>query len=358
MRFTLFFSLFLLIGTAYAQETKEPKASADTATSSDTGKELPVTPDEPMVFDRNADTIFAKGIITPDTPAEFVRFVERHSGEYSFTSINLNSNGGDILSAMALGREIRKRGMNTFAGGKDSTCRDACFWAFLAGNGLYGDNLVLRTYRPPSEEDGSMAGEEDPVRKQQLVDIAYISQYAQEMGFDMRIAYIDWQNPEPHIFTDKEMDDLHISKLPNEFGSFTLQPFAKGLVAMARSVNGDALAMFYCNAKKQPIFQMKGLPLSLKWYFQDISNNNRKGVDFLGFNFPTDKARLVVKNDRVEFTLPLSNFDADKIDLDTSASGFMPTVPYGKGDWSIGFPTFNDMSSLKATARIAMKNCL
>lgn len=97
--------------------------------------------------------IRADGFITPETPLAFAEFLERichdreicEPGDQGVHTIGFNSNGGNLLAAMELGREIRTRGFRTalvstpepFSGSSDAiqsgTCLSACAYAFLGG---------------------------------------------------------------------------------------------------------------------------------------------------------------------------------------------------------------------------------
>ncbi|MCT6920175.1 MAG: hypothetical protein M3Z49_13275, partial [Bifidobacteriales bacterium] len=202
--------------------------------------------------------ISAEGNIVPDTPASFNRFLEENKLADPLSTpdgllISFHSNGGDILAAIALGREIRKHNFDTTVGNtivkpleseklanqnddksadkaeskaddKDKTennsasetqevktvseridgiCREACIWAFLGGRARNVNNgkLELRTYRPPLDGAGTTSGQEVSVRQQQLADIAYIADYSEEMGFNPVIAFLNWDNADSHIFS-------------------------------------------------------------------------------------------------------------------------------------------------------------
>jgi len=88
-------------------------------------------------------TIAAQGEIMEDTPAQFVQFVSVHPNA---NLVWLDSVGGNIFGALALGLSIRRLNLSTYVGGlyKDGEltaesitdygeCDSACVWAFAGG---------------------------------------------------------------------------------------------------------------------------------------------------------------------------------------------------------------------------------
>jgi hypothetical protein len=91
--------------------------------------------------------IEAVGVITSDTPALFEKIATGH--DLSSTTVVLNSSGGSVLDALALGRVWRKAGIFTTVGqviekdglnGKvrairpDAYCESMCVFLLLSGN--------------------------------------------------------------------------------------------------------------------------------------------------------------------------------------------------------------------------------
>ena len=102
-------------------------------------------PNQPMTFEWVADSsgegqILAGGVITPETPEAFVRFVADRAGPAA-PLVVLNSDGGDLEGGLALGRAIRDGGYSTDIGEMDRSgeraagrCVSACALAFLGGS--------------------------------------------------------------------------------------------------------------------------------------------------------------------------------------------------------------------------------
>lgn len=100
--------------------------------------------DQPMTFQRTDNIFFgvlAQGEITADTPQAFDVFLRDHAHDFLPPGLLLNSGGGDLEAALALGREIRRAGWSTEVGtpGLDALgdsagiCASACTFAFLGG---------------------------------------------------------------------------------------------------------------------------------------------------------------------------------------------------------------------------------
>jgi len=147
-------------GTAHASGAVQSPSSPQTAHVADAVHE-PETAEprrQPMTFvwhpapkDRCApdcrDWIAAVGIITSDTPALFEKIATGH--DLSSATVVLNSSGGSVLDALALGRVWRKAGLFTTVGqvieadglnGKaraiqpDAYCESMCVFLLLSGN--------------------------------------------------------------------------------------------------------------------------------------------------------------------------------------------------------------------------------
>lgn len=96
--------------------------------------------------------------------------------EWRATSITFNSEGGDISSAMALGRHIRTRGIVTSQSG-DLRCASTCLLAFIGGISRYaelGSIEVDRTSFGEAQVNGSIS----PERR------AEVDSYMRSMGVD------------------------------------------------------------------------------------------------------------------------------------------------------------------------------
>lgn len=341
--------------------------------------------------------ISAQGNIVPDTPTVFSRFLEDNklnnplSGQ-SGLLISFHSSGGDLLSAIALGSEIRKYNFDTTIGrtieksveqpstGKtpegdkksedneaentrpktisqrvEGMCKEACLWAFLGGrarNVAHG-RLELRTYRPPLDGAGTTSGQEVDVRKQQLADIAYIADYSTKMGFNPLIAFVNWDNANSHIFSDDEIATYNIDFSPDIIGKWHLVPNEKSLAAIALSNDKKTTARIYCGGHETMFLEISGTTRYTAENFQ----NYQQSVSTLNiWGTPIDIGQLQVNlsEGHIVYTIelpknPLQNWHVD--------------IPYLKGEnepemlHGLFNVEFSDMVGLKQVAMFILNSC-
>jgi len=354
--------------------------------------------------------ISAEGNIVPDTPASFNRFLEENKLSDPLSTpngllISFHSNGGDILAAIALGREIRKHDFDTTVGNtiirplenekpanqdedksadkadskadvKDKNdnnpasetqeaktvsertegiCREACIWAFLGGRARNVNNgkLELRTYRPPLDGAGTTSGQEVSVRQQQLADIAYIADYSEEMGFNPVIAFINWDNADSHIFSSDEIRNYLIDFSPDVIGKWQLAPINETLVAIASSNDKKTSARLYCDSHKTMFLEISG-PTR---YSAESYQNYQQTVQTLqiwGMSVGINQVQTNLSEGRVVYTIELPKSPLQDWHVD---------APFLKGD-NVAEPLkgifnieFSDMPGLKQAARFVMNNC-
>ncbi len=171
--------------------------------------------------------VFASGAITADTPRDFARFAQDH--DLSGATVVLDSDGGSVHGAIAFGREIRKRRLDTTVGrmidradpvqglrragiAPDANCESMCAFVLIAG--------VHRTVPPQARvmvhqiwlgdrrEDPTAAtySAEDLVLVQR--DIGRLVRYTADMGASMELVDIALRIPpwEPmHVMTRNEI---------------------------------------------------------------------------------------------------------------------------------------------------------
>lgn len=106
--------------------------------------------------------IFAEGTITSETAQRFIEFMAKENFSYS-PYISFNSAGGDVRGAIALGHELRKRGIDTFQEGSytevidqgvekttinNAICASACVLAFIGGtNRIVGEDAMVGVHQ-------------------------------------------------------------------------------------------------------------------------------------------------------------------------------------------------------------------
>ena len=426
---TAVFMCLTLCSLAFGQENQNNDKATDTPSTptpvennqasenlSPTKNTMSEPPGKPMVFTlRKVDDgqcptcrwISAEGNIVSDTPSQFSHFLEENKLDDPLSIknglvVSFHSDGGDILAAIALGREIRKHNFDTTiaetidkpvniikaenqnsekspdqnsekegdennnSGTAANTikstperiegiCREACVWAFLGGRARNVGNgkLELRTYRPPLDGAGTSSGQEVSVRQQQLADIAYITDYSQEMGFDPLIAFLNWDNANSHVFSDDEIRIYNIDFSPDVIGKWQLAPTEDALVAIAISNDKKTSARLYCDSHKTTFLEISGPTHFTAENFQ----NYQQAVSTLtiwGMSVDINRMQMNLSEGRVVYTIELPK---------TPLQDWHVDIPYLKGENvpealnGIANVEFSDMPGLKQAARFVMANC-
>lgn len=149
--------------------------------------------------------VFASGLITHETPRDFDRFTR--SNDVRGATLVLDSNGGSVVGALALGRLVRSLGMTTTIGkaialpsnpsdpranvSAQASCESMCAFVMLAGARRYvlpeSRVLVHQIWLGDRREDATAASysAEDVSLVQR--DIGRLVKFIQEMGgnFDL-----------------------------------------------------------------------------------------------------------------------------------------------------------------------------
>jgi hypothetical protein len=144
--------------------------------------------------------IFASGLITPEAPRDFDRFTR--TNDVRGATLVLDSNGGSVIAALALGRLVRSLGLNTMVGkaialpsdradpranvSPQASCESMCAFVLLAGTRRYVPSearvMVHQIWLGDRRDDATAAGysAEDVSLVQR--DIGRIVRFVQEMG--------------------------------------------------------------------------------------------------------------------------------------------------------------------------------
>ena len=128
--------------------------------------------------------IYAAGEITHDTPAQFAAFLQENNIKAPAT-VFLFSGGGDLDAGLALGREIRRAGLDTEVGVPQGSiagpaeCDSSCTFAFLGG--------VTRTMAPGSRYgvhrfSGNVANPLQTAQEEAGKLVAYIAEMGVSRG--------------------------------------------------------------------------------------------------------------------------------------------------------------------------------
>lgn len=215
--------------------------------------------------------IVADGVITENTPADFEKYLKEN--EQYPSQILFNSDGGNLLAGLALGKRIRELKFNTFVGQwfpegnydgqpmPETSCYSACAYAFLGG-------VIRRTspnaqigfhqfYYPPTipASATSTAANETLATSQALSGV--IISYLVFMGVDAALFVEASQKLGNDVFVPSSAElELYRVVSPHGFSAFELDPVGKGVVANSLRVGeveryDEAMRLsVFCRAQK------------------------------------------------------------------------------------------------------------
>lgn len=139
--------------------------------------------------------VVAYGEITAETPDQFKKFLrEDHFGE-AYATLVLDSPGGDVFAAVALGGLLREAGFDTSVGDGRLTitdweppapglCRGACVFALAGGVNRWADEADTIAVQPLDFRGGT--GNSDMVQQINGRLLSYLA----DMGVDPRILFL------------------------------------------------------------------------------------------------------------------------------------------------------------------------
>ena len=182
--------------------------------------------------------ISAAGAITADTPRDFELFARDH--DLTGATVVLDSDGGSVHGAIALGRDIRRLGLDTTVGhtvdldaaeqalpraklSPHADCESMCAFVLVAGVHRFvppqARVMVHQIWLGDRREDPTAASysAEDLVLVQR--DIGKLAQYTAEMGASIELLDLALRIPpwEPmHALTDAEMSSTRVANLKDE----------------------------------------------------------------------------------------------------------------------------------------------
>jgi len=189
--------------------------------------------------------ISARGAITADTPHNFKLFAQSH--DLQGLTVALDSDGGSVLGAIRLGREIRKLNLDTTVGrtveldvgdahapyaslSPRADCQSMCAFVLLAGvhRAIPPEARVMvhQIWLGDRREDPTAANysAEDLVLVQH--DIGSLAQYTIEMGASIDMLDLSLRIPpwEPmHLLTEDELRRMHVAtETPTQAPSATV----------------------------------------------------------------------------------------------------------------------------------------
>ncbi len=212
----------------YADLDKRVSANAPALSSEPSAEPLPATPRdgerrkaaplretsaklrEPMTFELAADgRLVAAGTITPGTAKTFAAEVEKR-GSYIKTVV-LQSPGGSVRDALAMGRLIRAKGFATEVE-SNRYCASSCPLVFAGGiERRAGDKAAIGVHQVSALGGGMMSGADGMENAQQIS--AECQKYLREMGIDLGVWVHAMETPreELYYFKPAELASLKLT---------------------------------------------------------------------------------------------------------------------------------------------------
>lgn len=190
--------------------------------------------------------ILAEGIIQLDTVIKFKEFLKNSEDELGKPSVCFNSLGGNLEGGIALGREIRKQGLDTcvlnyytetepdgdvIIHAENSVCLSACVFAFLGGvSREIEPNAKIGVHQISGQESGQEGNIGD---SETQFAIAEVSAYLDEIGVDRRLLDIASMIPPKEKIPSISLDSSKKLKLDNigtlEEGQWLLEANEAGI---------------------------------------------------------------------------------------------------------------------------------
>jgi len=178
--------------------------------------------------------------------------------------IYLNSDGGSLMGALALGNEFRKKGVRTIVGmavprddnpdiqdiSEKAVCLSACTYAFLGGvertvpaGAKYGIHSFSSEAKPGSEASYSAA---DITNAQILTGI--LLEYTQRMGADPILVKMASEQPADAMYdlSEGELDQFRVNWNPVLTPPPHLEIYRDRLVGVTQTADKSATVTLFC----------------------------------------------------------------------------------------------------------------
>jgi hypothetical protein len=149
--------------------------------------------------------LIAGEVLEDETPEKFLQLAKT-SG---LKSVIFDSEGGNIIAALELGRAIRKGGFNTHQE-QGSECASACSLLFVSGVNRYADDETIGVHQSWFDTDAGIDMEEAVSAVQELT--ADMLTYLIEMGVDPKLLQVSLTTPsdDMHYLSTKQMVELKV----------------------------------------------------------------------------------------------------------------------------------------------------
>jgi len=331
--------------------------------------------------------ILAVGRIEPSSLIKFADYIKAN-GPYGV--VEFHSMGGDLNSALALGKLIRENSMGTSIG---RVCASACAYAFLGGTRRYG---IPKKYGDgdfdyDGREPGAVADKfgvhqfyeenalKDPGKisftgADRAIDqnfFAKLIDYVIKMGVDPRLVIIAAQvKPWDPIrwLSREELQDLRVDNMTRQYSNLNIKPFGKaGTYAEITNSKADTKSQIriFCDRK------VKGVHFALVFYEDGAAGLaetvNKTSIELLNkrtkqgfsYHFVLDKPVTMNTDGQVVSLVPLRVPNMAYSDIvDAEYIRFNDGGEMSRSEWLLldllKFKIQGDPRYL----RIAMSNCI
>lgn len=301
-----------------------------------------------------AKWVLARGVITAQTPAEFLAFINRT--EMNARTVRFDSPGGDLVAGMRLGEVIRAKRFDTEA----TYCASACAYAFLGGEerrlvGKAPRFGVHRFYRSRSLNSPTLkhySGEELD-RTQRLM--AGLMLYVMKMGADMRLITLAAEaGPGEMRWIDlDEARSLSVTYTPYTWEKWEIKAVNRGIIAVSQTHDGSASMQIACTRTEGAYFLIRDTRDKATW-FRQCQATRRGGHPILGAMVGDQDVITRVNGDQATIAFFInprqSTFANASVFTDTEFYGPACIAPSGRYEGST--------EGLKESAALALKNCV
>ena len=325
--------------------------------------------------------IVAEGEIDENTPEDFLKFYEKNPYDYT---VVFNSEGGNLIAGLELGRIIRAKNLSTEVAKtynlegdashleekSEGICYSACAYAFLGGvdrEVTAGEIGFHQFYSASGKSEATMKLEKEGFSTDQLLS-GIISEYLSDMGVSGQIlGFASTQDKNSLYFPSEQ--ELIAYDIVTGYGyeGWSLAPSGEGLVASALNKNKKhivrRISTFCTQSPESYAFVFHTSTKVNDAQFQTIKDSlNGGNVNIKGFSkerkifIPRELLHAEVYGGYISIFVAMSSEVKDaiqnasdiSIEIDAPMSSFRPSLIYSP----------HDLQETLKTWKLAWKNCL
>ncbi len=223
------------------------------------------------------------GEITKATEASFLRILEHED----ISSVELNSEGGQVYAALSIADQIHAQGIDTWIR-PNNECHSACALIFLAGERRLADGLLGVHQFRTDEQDNSLT--------QLVVSDIYSSLSSYGTPDELISVMLRTPSDDMYVFSREEIERLGLSRLQVEVELSHLQVVTSNLHQdwlVGTFLNTHTAQPFYAMESRElePVFRIVHYP-GRSYAFGELIWHNRRfqpGATHLRFVFERDR---------------------------------------------------------------------